>query len=185
MCPRCQAFSASTVSGILPAIDAGIDGRFALVLDGPEGVRRLAAQSVLVAPGCYDMPVLFPGWNLPGLDPDGKLGGILRLGGAVPVVGVDHIRAHLYAGCLDAPTTVAPLPEWPALGLVVSAIVAYATATIPGVMETMYTVSGGRITGQHVHGQRVHPRRRGSRINAPAPPRAARSRARAASAAGR
>lgn len=33
----------------------------------------------------------------------------------IPVIGVDHVRAHLYAGCLDA-----PLPAFPALGLVVS-----------------------------------------------------------------
>ena len=34
-----------------------------------------------------------------------------------------------------------------AIGLLLSAVVAYATATIPGVMETMYTVEGGRVTG--------------------------------------
>jgi N6-L-threonylcarbamoyladenine synthase len=33
----------------------------------------------------------------------------------IPIIGVDHVRAHLYAGCLDA-----PLPDFPALGLVVS-----------------------------------------------------------------
>jgi N6-L-threonylcarbamoyladenine synthase len=34
-----------------------------------------------------------------------------------PLVGVDHVHAHLYAGCLDDPVT---LPLFPALGLVVS-----------------------------------------------------------------
>jgi len=34
---------------------------------------------------------------------------------SVPLVGVDHIHAHLYAGCLDRPA-----PAFPALGLVVS-----------------------------------------------------------------
>ncbi len=33
----------------------------------------------------------------------------------VPFVGVDHVQAHLYAGCLDREP-----PAWPALGLVVS-----------------------------------------------------------------
>jgi len=33
----------------------------------------------------------------------------------VPLIGVDHVHAHLYAGLLDAPA-----PAWPALGLVVS-----------------------------------------------------------------
>lgn len=64
---RIHWLTGSTVSGILPAIEAGVDGRFTLIVDGPDGVRRLAAESVLVAPGCYDMPVLFPGWNLPGV----------------------------------------------------------------------------------------------------------------------
>src|SRR5687767_3602187 len=33
----------------------------------------------------------------------------------IPLIGVDHVHAHLYAGCLDA-----GLPAFPALGLVVS-----------------------------------------------------------------
>lgn len=57
----------STVSSILSAAEAVGEGRFRLIIDGPEGIRQLAAESVLIAPGCYDMPVLFPGWNLPGV----------------------------------------------------------------------------------------------------------------------
>jgi len=34
-----------------------------------------------------------------------------------------------------------------AMGLLVSAVVAYATANVPGIMELMYTVEGGRLTG--------------------------------------
>lgn len=39
-----------------------------------------------------------------------------------PVIGVDHVRAHLYAGCLSPVSAgePAPLPALPALGLVVS-----------------------------------------------------------------
>jgi N6-L-threonylcarbamoyladenine synthase len=33
----------------------------------------------------------------------------------IPFIGVDHVRAHMYAGCLDAPA-----PSFPAVGLVVS-----------------------------------------------------------------
>jgi N6-L-threonylcarbamoyladenine synthase len=36
----------------------------------------------------------------------------------IPLVGVDHVHAHLYAGCLSPPER--PMPALPALGLVVS-----------------------------------------------------------------
>lgn len=64
---RIRRIGGATVSGILPAIETGADGRFTLIVDGSSDVRRIASESVLVAPGCYDMPVLFPGWNLPGV----------------------------------------------------------------------------------------------------------------------
>lgn len=38
----------------------------------------------------------------------------------VPFIGVDHVRAHLYAGCLSADDVPAQAAEFPALGLVVS-----------------------------------------------------------------
>lgn len=43
----------------------------------------------------------------------------LALGLGVPVVGVDHVRAHLHAGLLTR-SAGAPAPAYPALGLVVS-----------------------------------------------------------------
>lgn len=40
---------------------------------------------------------------------------------SVPLIGVDHVHAHLYAGCLDDPAAAARAPvPFPALGLVVS-----------------------------------------------------------------
>ena len=42
-------------------------GRFTMVVDGPHGTEQLSADAVLIAPGCYDLPVNFPGWNLPGV----------------------------------------------------------------------------------------------------------------------
>lgn len=65
----------TTVAGILPSPTA--DQGFELLLDGFEhdptdpshgvGTQSLHADTVLLAPGCFDMPVLFPGWNLPGV----------------------------------------------------------------------------------------------------------------------
>jgi hypothetical protein len=48
-------------------------------------VRLLKAKPADERVGRRDMDLQQPGWNLPGLDPDGPLGGILRLGGALRV----------------------------------------------------------------------------------------------------
>jgi len=48
-------------------------------------VRLLKAKPADERVGRRDMDVQKPGWNIPGLDPDGELGGILKLGGALRV----------------------------------------------------------------------------------------------------
>lgn len=40
---------------------------FAVILERDGSVEEHEAARLLVAPGCYDMPVIFPGWNLPGV----------------------------------------------------------------------------------------------------------------------
>ncbi|NDF94517.1 MAG: hypothetical protein EB107_01600, partial [Proteobacteria bacterium] len=32
-----------------------------------EGVRRFSCKALVIAPGAYDRPVVFPGWTLPGV----------------------------------------------------------------------------------------------------------------------
>ncbi|MGH8035421.1 MAG: FAD-dependent oxidoreductase, partial [Lysobacterales bacterium] len=54
----------STVSGIMSST---VGGPFTLLISSKHGVRQLTANTVLIAPGCYDLPVIFPGWNLPGV----------------------------------------------------------------------------------------------------------------------
>jgi len=44
----------------------------------------------------------------------------LALGLDIPVVGVDHVQAHLAAGWIGSVGSIPPLPAWPAMGLVVS-----------------------------------------------------------------
>lgn len=48
-------------------------------------VRLLKAKPADERVGRRDMDVQEPGWNITGLDPDGELGGILKLGGALRV----------------------------------------------------------------------------------------------------
>lgn len=40
---------------------------FALTLASAAGARRLDARRVLIATGCYDLPVPLPGWTIPGV----------------------------------------------------------------------------------------------------------------------
>ena len=58
------------VFGLAAPLDGfagGPDDGIAVGLDGPGGIRRVAAERVLLATGAYDLPVAFPGWTLPGV----------------------------------------------------------------------------------------------------------------------
>lgn len=57
----------TSVCGILRQHGAEDDSRFRILLDRAGACSELVARQVLVAPGCYDMPVVFRGWNLPGV----------------------------------------------------------------------------------------------------------------------
>ena len=59
----------TSVAGIF-VVDDGGDGRFTLLLEdsgSDGGTRQLKTDAVLIAAGCFDLPVVFPGWNLPGV----------------------------------------------------------------------------------------------------------------------
>jgi thioredoxin reductase len=64
---------------------AGEDGAgFELLLAGAEGGRRIAARRLLIASGCYDMPVAFPGWTLPGVSSAGAVQAFVKAQRLVP-----------------------------------------------------------------------------------------------------
>ncbi len=64
----CDWILRSSVAGVLVTGDEGSAERFTLVIDAADGgVRRLRARALVIAPGCFDLPVVFPGWNLPGV----------------------------------------------------------------------------------------------------------------------
>lgn len=74
----------STVSGIMDSNVAGTGGRFTLLVNGKSGARKLTADAVLIAPGCYDLPVIFPGWNLPGVMATGGIQAFVKSQQFVP-----------------------------------------------------------------------------------------------------
>lgn len=78
----------STVLGIMPRSayravaqhDAGHD----LWVQGPAGCEVLHANAVLVAAGCYERPLAFPGWTLPGVMGAGAIQGFVKSQQFVP-----------------------------------------------------------------------------------------------------
>lgn len=70
-----------TAWGLFPPDEpAAGDGAAApwLAVDGPDGVHRVAAGRVLLAPGAYEWPVPFPGWTLPGVMTAGGLQALVK-----------------------------------------------------------------------------------------------------------
>ncbi|MEX2489029.1 MAG: FAD-dependent oxidoreductase [Pseudomonadales bacterium] len=55
-----------------------------LHLNGPDGVTSLVASRVLIAAGCYDMPVSFPGSTLPGVMATGGIQAFVKSQRIIP-----------------------------------------------------------------------------------------------------
>lgn len=55
-----------------------------LWIRGASGCYVLAARAVLLAPGCYERPLAFPGWTLPGVMGAGAIQGFLKSQQFVP-----------------------------------------------------------------------------------------------------
>jgi len=84
----------STVAGILRTDVEDAGQKFTLVLDrssrdeesgnDASEPRLLSADAVLIAPGCFDLPVIFPGWNLPGVMATGGIQAFIKSQQFVP-----------------------------------------------------------------------------------------------------
>lgn len=75
----------STVSGIFPLDNVQADEpRFRIAIDSEDGSQECHARSVLIAGGCYDMPVIFPGWTTPGVMAAGGIQAFIKSQQLVP-----------------------------------------------------------------------------------------------------
>jgi thioredoxin reductase len=77
----------SSVLGILrpsPYRAGGHRAGHELWIQGPAGSYFLHAKSVLVAAGCYERPLAFPGWTLPGVMGAGAIQGFVKSQQFVP-----------------------------------------------------------------------------------------------------
>lgn len=59
-------------------------GPHELWIQGPSGCYLLRARAVLLAPGCYERPLAFPGWTLPGVMGAGAIQGFVKSQQFVP-----------------------------------------------------------------------------------------------------
>lgn len=89
----------ATVAGIFPLAggQAGsqVDGpRFRAVIDTGTGCRQVQARSVLIASGCYDLPVVFPGWNTPGVMAAGGIQAFIKSQQFVPGERILLVGSH-------------------------------------------------------------------------------------------
>ncbi|MEM7707523.1 MAG: FAD-dependent oxidoreductase [Pseudomonadota bacterium] len=90
-----RAESLTNVSWHLRTSVAGLlrrempDRGFEVILDrypigDQDSLTTLEAETVLLAPGCFDMPVMFPGWNLPGVMAGGGIQAFIKSQQFVP-----------------------------------------------------------------------------------------------------
>lgn len=72
-------FAPATAWALFPSEEVGASGgRHHLLLEHGGELHRVSARSVLLAPGCYEMPVPFPGWHLPGVMSAGAIQTLLK-----------------------------------------------------------------------------------------------------------
>lgn len=76
----------STVLGIMrpSPYRASHPSAHELWIQGPDGCYMLRAKAVLLAPGCYERPLAFPGWTLPGVMGAGAIQGFVKSQQFVP-----------------------------------------------------------------------------------------------------
>lgn len=58
--------------------------RYTIHVSNEKGLNEIVADAVLIAPGCYDMAVPFPGWTLPGVMAAGGIQGFLKNQNIIP-----------------------------------------------------------------------------------------------------
>ena len=72
-----RRLTAATVCGLFPA-ESMPEGGHRILYERDGKLGRLEAPHVLLAPGCYELPVPFPGWHLPGVMSAGGIQTLLK-----------------------------------------------------------------------------------------------------------
>lgn len=83
----------SAVWSVQTPVQSG-DEVFRISTTGPAGLDEVAARRLIVATGCYDMPVPFPGWTLPGVMGAGAIQALMKGQRVIPGQRVVLAGAH-------------------------------------------------------------------------------------------
>lgn len=89
-----RLFLRATVSGVNRDQSNSPGVRFSLTVDGPDRMEEMGAQAVLLAPGCFDLPLSFPGWNVPGVMAAGGIQAFLKSQQLVPGTRFVFVGSH-------------------------------------------------------------------------------------------
>lgn len=90
--PKIRWLMAGSVTGVFKPDTEG--GPYTLVVSRPDGVIDVQAGGVLLAPGCFDMPVAFPGWNLPGVMSAGGIQVFMKSQQYIPGQEICFVGSH-------------------------------------------------------------------------------------------
>jgi thioredoxin reductase len=74
----------TTVLGLFKSDDTAAEYNHKLIVNNRDGTHEVIAKTVLIATGCYDMPVIFPGWNLPGVMASGGIQAFVKSQQIIP-----------------------------------------------------------------------------------------------------
>ncbi|NOW47393.1 thioredoxin reductase [Novosphingobium sp. SG751A] len=111
-----------------------IEDHFRLTLSGAHG-GTLLARRVLIAAGCYDMPVAMPGWTLPGVMSAGAVQTLLKsqqvvAGQPIVLLGSHPLLLVLATQLLDAGAEVAAVLMPQTYGRMARAVLPYLAGAI-------------------------------------------------------
>lgn len=153
--PDLRHVAPATVWALFPAESMAEGGGHRILYERDGTLGRLAARHVLLATGCYELPVPFPGWHLPGVMSAGAIQTLLKsqrvaAGGKVVLAGSHPLLLVAADQLLGAGVQVAAV------------VLSQSLATAARVLRSPASLLGG--FGQLIHARHCLSRLRRARV---------------------